>query len=91
MEKEQRLLDDFKAVLKLRLPNITMDIESEEAMNSVYHEFARKICNTRIQEYISATKQEFAASKGLASTVETNLRATLLTNHTKLSTIREHD
>lgn len=77
--------------MKCRLPNVTLDIESKEAMDSIYHEFARKICNTRIQEYISTTKQEFAAKKGLASTVDVNLCATVLTNHTKLSTIREHD
>ena len=65
------------------------DADSEDAMNTVYDELTRKLCNTRIQEFLSATKQDLAAKKGLASTVDVNLRTTLLTNHTKFSTIRE--
>ena len=65
------------------------DSDSEDAMNAVYDELTRKLCNTRIHEFLSATKQDLAAKKGLASTVDVNLRTTLLTNHTKLSTIRE--
>ena len=68
-----------------------MDVESEEAMDRIYYEFSRKLCNARIQEYISFTKQEFAAKKGLASTVDTNLRTKLLTQHTSLSSIRNDD
>ena len=68
-----------------------MDVESEEAMDRIYYEFSRKLCNARIQEYVSSTKQEFAAKKGLASTVDTNLRAKLLTQHTSLSSIRNDD
>ena len=58
-------------------------------MINIYNELSRKLCNTRIQEFLSATKQDLAAKKGLASTVDTNLRTTLLANHTKLSTIRQ--
>ena len=54
-------------------------------MNNIYEEFTRKLCNARIQEFISATEQEFAAKKGVASTVDTNIRTTLLSDHTKLS------
>jgi len=57
-------------------------------MVTVCDELSRKLCNTRIQEILSATKQDLAAKKGLASTVGINLRTTLLTQHTKLSTIR---
>ena len=46
--------------------------------------FVRKVCNTRIQEFLSAAKQELATKKGLASTVDVNLQTTLLTYHTKL-------
>ena len=56
-------------------------------MINIYNELSRKLCNTRIQEFLSATKQDSAAKKGLASTVDANLRTTLLANHTKLSTI----
>ena len=77
--------DEFISALKQRLPVTFFDNESELAMNNIYEELTRKLCNTRIQEFISATKQEFAAKKGLASTVDTNLRTTLLSDHTKLS------
>ena len=58
-------------------------------MTTVCDELTRKLYNTRIQEFVSATKQDLAAKKGLASTTDVNLRTTFLTNHTKLLTIRE--
>lgn len=91
LNKDVSLKDEFKTALKLCLADFTMDLESEEAMDRIYYEFSRKLCNARIQEYISFTKQEFAAKKGLASTVDTNLRAKLLTQHTNLSSIRNDD
>ena len=39
-----------------------------------------------IQEFLSATKQQLATKKGLASTVDINLRPTLLAHHAKLET-----
>ena len=63
----------------------TFDMESETAVNNIYEELTRKLCNTKIQEVLSVTKQELAAKKGLASTVDVNLRTSLLSNHTKLS------
>ena len=54
------------------------------AVDNIYEEFTRKLCNTRIQEFLSATKQELAMKKGMASTVDVNLRTSLLSNHTKL-------
>jgi len=41
-------------------------------MENVLEELTRKLCNTRIQKFLSATKQEFAAKKGMASTVDVN-------------------
>ena len=76
---------EFLNALSKRLPVTHFDCESETALNNVFEEFTRKLCNTRIQEFLSATKQEFATKKGLASTVDLNLRTTLLSNHTKLS------
>ena len=83
------LKEQFIAELRLLLPDV-IDSSCEEAMASVYDEMSRKLCNTRIQEFLSATKQDLAAKKGLASTVDVNLRTTLLTQHTKLATIRQH-
>ena len=74
----------FKTALSQKLPNL--DVFSEEILKSLCEEFTRKLSNTRIQEFISSTKQQLATKKGLASTVDVNLRSTLLTHHTKLST-----
>ena len=71
--------------LKQRIPDFIFDNDCEIAVDNIYEEFTRKLCNTRIQEFLSASKPEFAAKKGMASTVDVNLRATLLSNHTKLS------
>lgn len=84
LNKDVSLKNEFKTVLKFCLPDFTMDVESEEAIDRIYYEFLRKLSNTRIQEYISSTKQEFAAKKGLVSTVKSNLHAKLLTQHTNL-------
>ena len=75
--------------LKPLLPDCTLDAESEEAMNVIYDELVRNLCNTRVQEFISSTKQALATKKGLASTVDVNLRTKLLTSHTQVSTITQ--
>lgn len=74
----------FKTALSKKLLNL--DVFSEGILKSVCEDFTRKLCNTRIQEFISSTKQQLATKKGLASTVDMNLRSTLLTHHTKLGT-----
>ena len=76
--------ETFKIALSQKLPNL--NVFSEGIIKSVYEEFTRKLCNTIIQEFISSTKQQLATKKGLASTVDVNLRSTLLTHHTKLGT-----
>ena len=72
--------------LKQWLSVTYVDIETEMAIDNIYEEWTRKLCNARIQEFILATKQEFASKKGLASTTDVNLRTTLLSTHIKLST-----
>lgn len=65
----------------------TMDTFSEDAMDNVYDTFVRKVCNTAvIQEIVSAAKQQMASKKGLASTVDVNLRPVLLAHHVKMET-----
>ena len=81
------LKEQFIEVVKLLFLIIIPDADCEDAMTTVYDELTRKLCITRIQEFISATKQDLAAKKGFASTVDVNLRTILLTNHTKHSTI----
>ena len=56
-----------------------------QRIDDVFEELTRKLCNARIQEFLSAMKQEFVAKRGMASTVDVNLRTSLLSDHTKLS------
>ncbi|XP_065907351.1 uncharacterized protein [Dysidea avara] len=84
IQEETKFFDTFKEILASKSPNIT--IYSEDAIRNVFETFTRKICNTRIQEFLSATKQQLATKKGLASTVDINLRPTLLAHHAKLET-----
>lgn len=79
-----KIQEFFKSALLLKFPNL--DVFGEGVLESVCKEFTQKLCHTRIQEFVSATKQQLATKKGLASTIDVNLRSTLLTNHTKLST-----
>ena len=51
---------------------------------NVYDEMIRKLCNIRIEEFLSSQKQRIASGKGNASTIGQNLRDTLLTQHVNL-------
>ena len=82
------LKDEILTELHLLLPDVEFNTISQDAMTTIHMELATKLCNIRIQEFLSAIKQDLAAKKGLASTVDVNLRTTLLTHHTKVSTIR---
>ena len=84
LQTHSDIQETFKAPLTQRVPNF--NTISERAVNSVFDVLVRKLCNTRIQEFISSTKQQFATKKGLASTVDVNLRTALLVHHTKLET-----
>ena len=66
------------------MPNI--GTFSQDALDNVYSVLIRKLCNTRVQEVVSATRQQLTCKKGLASTVDVNLRPVLLAQHAKLGT-----
>ena len=83
VKSQEKLVHVFREALATRSLNVEATY-SDEAIQNVYSTFTRKICNTRIQEFLSATKQHFATKKGLASTVDVNLRTTLLAYHAKL-------
>ena len=84
VKKNADLPIHFKQIIAGLLPN--MDTFSEDAVNNVYQTFVRKISNTVIQEIISSAKQQMATKKGLASTVDVNLRPVLLAHHAKMET-----
>lgn len=56
----------------------------EEAINSVFSEFIRKLYNTRLAEFLDSYRQKKAAEKGFATLSGQNLRDTLLSQHANL-------
>lgn len=62
--------------------NISGDFQNE-IVSAVYKELSRKLCHTRIEEFISATHQSMAASKGKSTLAGQNLRDELLSLHVK--------
>ena len=56
----------------------------EDAIKSVYREFIRKLCNIRVEEFLSTTRKKFGNERGNTSTKKQNLRDTLLTHHISL-------
>lgn len=42
------------------------DILYAGAIDTVYEEFVRKLCNIRIEEFMSTTRKKFASDKGNA-------------------------
>ena len=53
-------------------------------MNCVYAEFFRKLCNTRLGEFMDCYRQIQATKSGSASLSGQNLRDTLLSQHINL-------
>ena len=59
------------------------DVQSK-AVDSVYEEFTRKLCNTRLNEFLDSHRQMIVAKKGKATLSGQNLRDSLLSQHVKL-------
>ncbi len=69
-------------LLKTNNP-IGTDLE-RSAVQNVFDEMLRKLCNKRIQEFLSSLKQKMASNKDHPSTSDQNLRDKLLAQHTNL-------
>ena len=54
VRNQAKLEDTCREALATRSPNMET-VYSDEAINNVYNTFTRKVCNTRIQEFLSAT------------------------------------
>jgi len=59
----------FQEILALKLQS-NLTTYSKDAVENVFNTFVRKVCNTWMQEFLSAIKQQFATKKGLALTVD---------------------
>jgi len=62
MEECASVKEEFIQILKALLPSLVLDADSEEAIINIYNEMFRKLCNTKVQEFISVTKQELELS-----------------------------
>ena len=57
--------------------------QHKELVHKVFTEFTRKLCNTRLQEFLDAHRQMAAKNSGKTTLSGQNLRDKLLTYHTK--------
>lgn len=81
--KAPELRKKFEELLHEKLSE---EVTSNDAICDVFTELNRKLCNTRVEEFISVKRQKIASQKGQASTSGQNLRDNLLTHHTNLCT-----
>ena len=54
------------------------------AFDNVYNEMVKKLCNTRLKEFLTSYSQKVPSNKEKASTAGHNLRDTLLAQHLQL-------
>ena len=66
-----------RSSLKKTFLSLMEDSDTDvSAKDIVYKDMTRKLCNIRIQEYLSSQKQRFASEKGQALlTLHTNLQS----------------
>lgn len=81
--KKKALKETFSQALSKSGIPMTNDLYGD-AEENVYKEMVRKLCNIRIEGFLSSQKQKIASEKGTASTTGQNLRDKLLTQHTNL-------
>ena len=84
LSKATHLREQLFSIMNEKVPLCISNELETLAANNVCDEMIRKLCNTRIQEFLSSLKQKIASSKGHASTTDQNLRDKLLTQHTNL-------
>ena len=87
LRANQTLEDKFKTLLSEKLASSKENVTCFQVeLTSVYIELTRKLCNTRIEEFLSSHHQVHAAKQGNATTSGQNLRDCLLSQHVNLKT-----
>ena len=84
LKSNQLLKPQFVSTLSKRVEGGLTGYEL--AVDRVYQEMVRKLCNTRLNEFITSHQQSVARKKGSATLSGQNLRDSLLTQHTNLAT-----
>ena len=90
LETAQEFQQQFKSLITTSLVERNADVnvpEFETAITNVYKELSRKLCHTRLAEFISATQQNLAAAQGKSTLAGQNLRDELLASHVKTKSL----
>ena len=72
----------FTAAVLTKAPEVTALPVNQ--LNNVFKELCRKLCHTRVQEFLDSFKQSTASKQGSATLSELNLRDTLLSHHVNI-------
>ena len=87
MQLNQELLKQFTDILKGKMSEQKLDKKQYECeIQAVYKELSRKLCHTRLGEFISVVQQTAAAEQGKSTLAGQNLRDELLSAHIKTKT-----
>ena len=90
MEATREFQQQFKSLITDCLLQRDTDVnvtKFDPAIKLVYKELSRKLCHTRLGEFISATQQKLAAAQGKSTLAGVNLRDELLTSHVKMKSL----
>lgn len=83
VQHNKLLFKEFETFLYSKVEGVH---SADKAIVSVYSEFSRKLCNTRVNEFLDTYRQRLATEKGKATLAGQNLRDTLLSQHVNLKT-----
>lgn len=75
MQANQDFLKQFTDIVAGKLLEKKASVEQHQAeIQSVYKEVSRKLCHTRLAEFVTATQQTLAAHQGKSTLAGQNLR-----------------
>lgn len=82
VHSNQELLKQFVAIISGMMSERQLNVEQyQREIQSVYKELSRKLCHTRLAEFVSVTQQVAAAEQGKTTLAGQNLRDQLLCFH----------
>ena len=81
VQRNELLRKEFDAFVYSKVDSAQ---SADKVIDSVYSEFCRKLCNTRVNEFLDTYRQKLAKDKGKATLTGQNLRDSLLSQHVNL-------
>ena len=87
LEATQELQKQFQSLFSSRMASKSLCVtDFTDEILLIYKELSRKLCHTRLSEFMSVTQQVAAAKEGKATLAGQNLRDELLTLHVQKKT-----